>query len=262
METEEKTKILGLIDRLELCHHKAARHVELIVQAIGEGHTTEGRRAREAERTHPATKMWRNVVDVLSAWLSGDASEVAGLDVGEYTGEELAGFLGKRTELKEWQVRQVVNKLKEASGLYPGSEYREMVEYPESYEDCREFRNRTVETMIRDTNDGQEAEISLGAAIDHVQPCNWSFPENLVVVLRAINGDLAPRQPFAAHARNVRLNPIGDRMRVIANTLRTYCRRPATGDVDQSVLDELGETDPDKAELAEMLERKISAVFR
>jgi len=261
MEGEQKQRIQKLINDLELCHHKAERHVELIIQAIGEGDTTKGYRAREPERTHPATQMWQNAIDVLSAWLSGDASGVADLDVGEHSGKQLIDLLGERTELKQWQLQHVVNKLKAASRMYPGIEYREMVEYPQKHEDCRDLRNRTVETKIHDTKDGKKAEISLGAAIDHLQPCNWNFPENLVLVLRAINGDLSPTQPFAAHARNIRLNPVGDRIRMIANTLRAYCERPAAGDVDQSVLDVLGEGTPEKTEMAEMLQQKISGVF-
>jgi hypothetical protein len=261
MRREEKQRIQGLINDLELCHHKAQRHVEIIIQAIAEGHTTKRYRARESESTHPATQMWRNAIDVLSAWLSGDASGVRDLDVGEHSGKRLLDLLGERTELKEWQIQQVISKLKAASRMYPECAYHEMVEYPEEYEDCRDLRNRTVETRIHDTKDGEKAEISLGAAIDHLQPCNWNFPDNFMLVLRAINGGLSPTQSFAAHARNIRLNPIGDKMRTIANTLRAYCQRRGAGDVDQSVLEALGERTPERTELAEMLLQKISGAF-
>jgi len=50
-------------------------------------------------------------------------------------------------------------------------------------------------------------------------------------------------------------------MRTIANTLRAYCQQPGAGDVDQSVLEVLGERTPEKKELAEMLRQKISGAF-
>ena len=42
MQKEQVQKIRGLIADLRLCHHKAQRHVELIVQAIGEEQTAKG----------------------------------------------------------------------------------------------------------------------------------------------------------------------------------------------------------------------------
>jgi len=261
MEQEQKQRIEKLINDLELCHHKAERHVELIIQAIGEGHTTKGYRAQESERTHPVTQMWQKAIDILSVWLSGNVLGVGNLNVGEYSGKRLIALLGKRTELKKWQVQQIVNKLKSSSRMYHGFKYYEMVEYPEKYEDHRAFRNYTVETKIQDTKDGEKAEISLGAAIDHLELCNWNFPENLVFVLKAINGNLSPTHPFAAHARNIRLNPISGRMRTIASTLRVYRERSGSGDVNQSVLDILGERTSEKIELVAMLEEKIRGVF-
>jgi hypothetical protein len=58
-----------LIDDLELCHHKAERHVELIVEAIGSGSTDKGAGTREPGVRHPAEETWQNAIDVLSAWL-------------------------------------------------------------------------------------------------------------------------------------------------------------------------------------------------
>lgn len=261
MDQEQKRRIGKLISDLELCHHKAERHVDLILQAIAEGRAVKGNRRVESASLHPATRMWRNAIDILTAWLSGDSSGVGDLDVGGHAGRQLTDLLGERSALKEWQVQQVVRKLKAASRMYPDVVYHEMVECPDEYRDCREFRDRTVAITIHDTKDGQPAEISLGAAIDHLQPCNWNFPRNLVLVLRAINGDLWPVRPFAAHARNAGLNPIGERMKTIARTLRAYCGQAAAGDADRAVLELLGDRTPDKTELAQMLEQKISDVF-
>lgn len=261
MDQEQFKRIQKLISDLELCHHKAERHVELIIQAIGEGHTTKGYQALESERKHPSTRMWQNAIDILSAWGSGDISRIKDAKVGSYSAEELVGLLGERTKLKEWQVQQVVSKLKAASRMYPGFEYPEMIEYPERYKNCRHFRNQTVETKISDLKDGEKAEISLGTAIDHLEPCNWNFPENLVLVLGAINGDLSPKKPFAAHGRNIRINPISERMRTIANTLRAFCDRPAWGNIDKTVLKVLGTRNPEKEALTIMLQEKIDDIF-
>lgn len=261
MDQKQFKRIQKLISDLELCHHKARRHAELIIKAIGEGRTTKGYQALEPERKHPSTRMWQNAIDILSAWISGGISRIKGIRVGNHSAEKLAGLLGERTMLKEWQVQQVVNKLKAASRMYPGCEYREMIEYPKKYKNFRHFRNQTVKTKISDLKDGKEAEISLGTAIDHLEPCNWNFPENLVLVLMAINGDLSPKKPFAAHGRNIRINPINERMRIIANTLRTFCHRPARGVVDEAVLKLLGTRSPEKQALATMLQEKIDGVF-
>lgn len=254
-------QIARLIDNLELCHHKAERHVELILQAIAQGSTTKGYQARETASSHPATAMWRNAITVLGEWLVGATAPPASLDVGGHTGSELAHAIGALTELKAWQVRQVINKLKHASRLYPDVEYYEMVEYLERYADCRAFRDQTVNTIIHDTCDGEPATISLAAAIDHLQPCNWNFSDNLLLVLRAIDGQLYPEKPFAAHGRNARLNPIRERMRVVAATLCAFCEAPAGVIVDDMLLKVLGEATDARKTLALRLEAKISEVF-
>jgi len=261
MEQEQMRRIQGLINDLELCHHKAERRVNLIVQAIGEGRTSKGYQAREPERKHSATRMWQNAIDILSAWVTGDTSTVAALDVGRHSGKELAALLGEPTAVKKWQVQRAIDKLKASSRMYPGWEYREIVEHPEQYNDCQEFRNQTIQTMIRDTRDGEQAEIPLAAVIDHLEVCNWNFAENLVVLLKAINGHLTPTQPFAAHRRNARLNPIRCRMLIVANTLAAFRGRVLEGEIDQRVLDFLGDRTVEKQALATALEEKIEGVF-
>ena len=63
----------------------------------------------------------------------------------------------------------------------------------------KECRNQTVQTIVHETKDSEEAEISLGSIIDRLEPCNWNFQVNLILALKAINGDLHPDKPFAAH---------------------------------------------------------------
>ena len=123
MQKEQAEKIRSLIADLALCHHKAERHVELIVQAIGEGHTTKGYLGRERQKLHPATWMWENAVTVLEAWLSGNTAGTAPLNIGPHPGWKLLGALEERTRIKHWQVERVVARVKAASRLYPGCEY-------------------------------------------------------------------------------------------------------------------------------------------
>jgi hypothetical protein len=90
MEQDQLRRIGKLIDDLELSHHKAHRHVALIVEAIGREHTAKGYQAREYENRHPATRMWQNAIEVLSAWVAGDTTQVEEMDVGGHSGKELA----------------------------------------------------------------------------------------------------------------------------------------------------------------------------
>jgi hypothetical protein len=253
--------IKDLIDDLELCHVKAGRRVEILIKAIGEEGTTKGYKGRESGKKTPVTLVWQYVLDILTAWLSGSTGYIEKLSVGDHVGKEYVEALGEPTELKKWQVEQARRKIRAASRMYPGSEYHEMMEFPEKYEDCRQFRDATVETIIHDTVDGEPAEISLAAAIDHLEPCNWKFAENLLVVLEAINGRLDAREPFAAHGRNAALNPIGPDMKVVSNTLRVFCGEEAEGETDQAVLGVLGEPTPEKQALAAQLRERIDEAF-
>ena len=261
MQKEQAERIRGLIADLRLCHHKAQRHVELIVQAIGEEQTTKGYLGREAQKLHPATWMWENSVLVLEAWLSGNTAKMDKLNIGPHAGWKLLGALEDRTRTKHWQVERVVAKLKAASRLYPGCEYFPIATHPEKYEDFAEYRNPTLATIIHDTVDGAPAELSLADAIDHLEPSNWNFADNLLLVLRAISGNLTPHTPFAVHGRNLRLNPIAGRMRVVAATLREFCGRAAAGPIDRAALRVLGKKTPEKTALAALLEAKITDAF-
>jgi hypothetical protein len=213
------------------------------------------------QKLHPATWMWANAVTVLEAWLSGNTAGMDKLKVGPHPGWKLLGALEDRTRIKTWQVERVVAKLKSGSRLYPGCEYLPMTLYPEEYADFAEYRDPTFATMIHDTVDGAPAELSLADAIDRLEPCNWNFAENLLLVLRAINGNLKPRAPYAAHGRNLRLSPCAGRMRVVAATLREFCGRAAAGPIDPAVLGVLGKPTPEKTSLAALLEAKITEVF-
>ena len=255
---DDKTaRIRRLITSLELCHHKAERHVEVIIEAIGSGSASKGPGTRPPGQRQPVEEMWGRCAASLSAWCAGCPAEALELDVGGIPASQLVGFIGDRSPLKEWQVQRIVDKVR--SFLEPSFRYAEIVEYPEHYREHSDFRHLTIQTIIRDAVDGREAEITLASAIDHLEPCHWDFVGNLSIVLKAIGGDLSPEKPFAACGRNIKLTPIRHRMKIVTNTLRAFCEvGDMPKDVDSYVLRLLGARTPIKHWLAASLEKTIS----
>ena len=116
----------------------------------------------------------------------------------------------------------------------------------------------TVRTFIRDTENGNEAEISLGLAIDMLWPCHWKFVQNLQIVLEAIGGRLNPQKPFAACGRNITLLPIRGRMEIVSNTLRVFCGdSESNNEVDTEKLTLPGKPTEVKRWLAASLDKTI-----
>ena len=68
---ENVTRIRKLISTLEMCHHKAERWVENIIEAIGEGDTAKGLGTRSPGELHPAERDWTNACTALSTWCAG-----------------------------------------------------------------------------------------------------------------------------------------------------------------------------------------------
>jgi len=144
--------------------------------------------------------------------------------------------------------------------LYSGGEgestYRSQC--PEHYKEHADFWLATARTIIHDTENGDEATLSLGLAIDMLWPCHWRFVENLQIVLEAIGGRLKPARPFAACGRNITLLPIRDRMEIAARTLRAFCGHAETDkEVDRQMLALLGEPTEVKRWLAASLDKTI-----
>jgi hypothetical protein len=89
-------------------------------------------------------------------------------------------------------------------------------------------------------------------------PCHWRFVENLRIVLEAIGGELHLKKPYAACGRNIRLVPIGERMEVICRTLRRFCGTgEEDGEIDEAILERLGDVTDTKRWLAMSLEKTI-----
>ena len=253
---DETKHIRSLISQLEMCHHKVERHVELIIQAIGEGKADKTPGKRPIGEIHPREALTELVIGSLTAWINEEPYDVPAFGIGGIAVDDLFSFLGDRTPLKVWQVQQVCDKLR--SFLDPEFRYYEMVEHPKQYADYAHYRGATINTVIHDTVDGEEAKLTLASAIDHLQPCNWNFPENLVIMLKAIGGDLYPKVPFAAHKRNVELNPIRKRIEIVSNTLRAFCEGQDTSQATAlNILRTLGEKTPTKHWLAASLDKTI-----
>ena len=253
---EETVKIRNLIGRLELCHHKAERHVELIIKAIGEGRTDKTPGQRPVGEIHPREALTELVIGCLTAWINEENYDVPPFGIGGMSVEDLFSFLGEPTPLKVWQVERVCDKLH--SFLDPEFRYYEMVEHPEHYAEYAHYRGATINTVIRDAVDGEPAKLTLASAIDHFQPCNWNFPSNLIVVLRAIGGDLNPKNPFAAHSRNLSIAPSYQRLKTVVDVLQAYLiGKDIAKDEASDVIDILGVKNPIKEWLVASLEKTL-----
>ena len=144
--------------------------------------------------------------------------------------------------------------------LLSGGEYEVVFqdECPERYKEHEDFWLQTVRTIIRDTESGEDMDLSLGVAIDMLMPCHWGFVENLRIVLDAIGGNLNPEKPFAACGRNISLLPIRRRMETVSKTLKYFLGEAESGgDVDEELLVLLGKPSEAKEWLAASLEKTI-----
>lgn len=252
------------ITRFEACYHEADKQAELIIKAIGAGAPPE----ESAERPPRRKQELQNSHDILVAWCDGSSSRCMGLEVAGSGAAHLVGLLGEPTTLKIWQVQRVIDRLKQA--LDPSYCYHWMAldvgEYGEAgtvkagdhYKSQSDFLDKTKSAMINDTVDGERAQISLALAIDLLTACSWNFVANLVIILKAIGGDLHPDKPFAPHARNIRLTPLHGRLVTIARTLNAFCHgRETESDVDRDILAVLGDKTRVKHWLAASLDKTI-----
>jgi len=269
------SSIRELISSLELCHHKADRWVFNIIEAIGAGETKKGLGTRSPGQQHAAEKVWQNACAALSAWCAGCPSTKVDLSIDTVPASRLLACLGERSPLKEWQVQRVIEKIRSAINwpqscddptaqyvciLLSGGEYESAYrnECPEHYKEHEDFWLRTVRTIVHDSENGQEAELSLGLAIDILEPCHWRFVTNLQIVLEAIGGKLNLDKPSAACGRNITLVPIRCRMEIVSNTLKVFCGDPVLNqEVDRDLLDLLGEPTEVKRWLSASLDKTI-----
>ena len=273
--SETATHTRELISSFELCHHKAERWMENIINAIGTGQSDKGLGTRAPNRLHPTETVWLNTVAALNLWCAGCPVEKVGLSIGNVSSSQLLAGLGVRTPLKEWQVQRVVDKIRSQihfprSSTDPSAQYVWLLlgggEYaaayrdvcPEFYVEHEEFWRMTVRTIIHDTADGVETGLSLAVAIDMLWPCHWDFIRNLRLVLGAIGGNLHPATPFAACGRNITRYPNVVWIDMVKNTLRTFHTGIADGEtIDDDMLAKLGSQTEEKRWLAASLEKTL-----
>jgi len=261
---EQTTQISALITAFSSCYHEADKEAERIIRAIGSGQPP----VEEKERPPQRKRELQNSHDILSAWCAGQSAQCADLDVGGIPAGELMGYLGEPSALKIWQVQRVIDKLKQALEQAPC--YHNMaleidgygqpleIKAEEYYKDHLDFLNQTTAAMINCTLEGKKDEMSLAFAIDMFRPCNWNYVGNLVIILKAIAGDLYPDKPFAPCCINKRLTPLRDRLRVISHTLKSFCEgREVDKDADGELLALLGAKTEQRHWLAASLDKMI-----
>lgn len=264
-----------LISTFEVCHHKAERWVDNIIEAIAAGTTIKGLGTRKHGPPHPAEELWLRVCHALSAWCEGNQG--TGLTrVGEgVPAAHLIDLLGAPSPRKIWQVRRVIARIRsvaesagakggDASGfswlLYSENPDRPFggSRCPSVYKDAEQFWLATVCTMLEDTHNSTPVVLSLGLAIDMLWPCHWNFLKNLEIVLGAIGGNLRPNAPFTACGRNIRLLPARSRLLGVARTLGAYARGALQdASLDPSMLDRLGSASKPKIWLAASLDKTL-----
>lgn len=246
-------RVRGLISSLELCHHKADRWIANIVEAISAGDSDRGLGTRPAGARHRAEERWQDTYDRLAAWCAGQPE----------AGSALLVPLGEQTPTKVWQVQRVMQKIRSLID-WPAhdDEYAWLVlgesggRCPEVYSEQQDLWQATVQTTICDRVAGQNARLSLAAAIDMLWPCHWRFEDNLRIVLAAVGGDLTPREPFAACARNLCLLPNRPQLEALCMSLRAFGGTSGNA-TDDPVVASLGEPTPERLWLVASLEKTI-----
>ncbi|MCP4664438.1 MAG: hypothetical protein GY856_54335 [bacterium] len=269
------TNVRELISSLELCHHKAERWVDNIIEAIGAGETRKGLGTRSPGQQHPTEEVWQNACAALAAWVAGCPGPSVDLTIDTVPASRILACLGERSPVKEWQVQRVIEKIRSAIHwpqscndptaqyvwlLLRGDDYESAYrnQCPEHYKEHEDFWLKTVRTIIHDTEGGDGADLSLGLAIDMLWPCHWRFVKNLQVILESIGGRLNQDKPFAACGRNINLLPIRGRMGIVSNTLRVFCGAPESSrEMDGDLLGLLGKPTEVKKWLAASLEKTI-----
>jgi hypothetical protein len=256
--------IRGLITRFESCYHQADKEAEMIIQAIGSGQLP----VEPNERPPQRKRQLQNAHDILSTWCLGTSAKCTDIDVGGIRADDLLSFIGEPTPLKIWQVQRMIDKLKQA--LDPSYCYHVMafdvgeaggpgaVRVDDYYKDQSDFFDQTTAAMINYTLDGEKSQMSLAMAIDLFRPCNWNFVGNLVIILKAIAGDLHPDKPFAPCSLNAKLTPLRNRLRIISNTLKAFCEGgEKRKDMDGDILALLGAKTDKALWLAASLDKTI-----
>ena len=235
----------ALIGGIEMCHHKAERWVERIIDAIGSGQPSGGLGSRPPGRHHPIEDTWTAACEALAAWREGQLGHEDDCAAPSNRFVEMASALGAPSRLKQWQVGCVEHRIRSHVGWPENADYTFLVEpliddpstavCPAEYKDHEDLWRETVATILHERSECldaggfvaregylESADISLAIAIDMLWPCNWNFEDNLRTVLEAIGGQTVLRRPFAACARNIRRAPVLHRMEELCRELESF----------------------------------------
>ncbi len=249
--SDDDVALRKAVSRVECCNWETYQQVLQIIEAI----------SCENPALLPATvgcshkgsvreDMCSGICSLLQAWEDGTLDITALTQVEALLAKRMVEFLGEPDELKIWQVRQLRKKLAEPHA------WQNL--YVTDRQNLEPFHETTLATVIHDKDDGREAELSLAHAIDHLEICNWNFANNLNVIMKAIGGNLYPFRVYAAHNRNIKLNPDLEPLKVTANTLLAYAEvyMPRTA-TDEAVTMTLGVKTEVKKWLAASLGKTI-----
>ena len=253
-----------LITRFESCYHEAGKEAEYIIKSIAAGHCLEQSKERPSKRK----KELENTRQILSMWYENSTVKNIDIEVGGVPAEKLLSFIGKTSPLKIWQIERVIDRISQALDL--NYTYHNLImdlgDYGkpgaksagEHYKDNINFLKQTRDTIINDIVDGHKSGVSLAYAIDLLMPCHWDYVGAMIIILKAIGGDLYPEKPFACCARNIKLSPLCERLMTISNTLGAYWKDEKTNkNIDQEILEPLGELTPVKRWLTASLDKTI-----
>jgi hypothetical protein len=112
--------------------------------------------------------------------------------------------------------------------------------------------------MIDYEFNGKPDQMPIGLAIDLFFPCNWNYNNNLIVILRAMNGNLKADRVFAPCCFNKELTPLRGRLNTLSNTLKAFCEGDSQqDDIDNAMLSLLGNKTDVKHWLAASLDKTI-----
>lgn len=261
---EQTTKIRELIFGFFSCYHEADKEADRIVKAIGCGQCPKESNERPPQRKREL----QNALDILTAWGRGEFETCQHLNVGPVSAKEMFDCAGQPNDLKLWQVQRIIDQINLALGQsncyhclaldIDGYGQPIDIKAEEHYKDHLDFLDQTTTTMIHYTLDGRESKISLAMAIDLQSPCNWNFAGNLLVLLKALNGDLHPKSTFAPCSLNACLSPLRDRLITISNTLMSFWKdQKNTRQIDSDLLTLLGPMTPAKQWLAASFDKTI-----
>lgn len=261
-EKENAYLIRRYITRFERCHHKALQRLHKLIQAIGRGKLENYKKSKKERQQNQAVQQWKNAWKILEAWAKDSDNNVKDLSYNGIAAHELVEEIGTRTPLKEWQVQRLADRihcfLTYDNLLDDEFEWHELEKEPQYYRDDPEFYNETKNTIIHDTLNGKLREWSLTLAIDYFNPCNWNHTQNLIQLLKVINGNTHPEKPLIICNQDSDLHPYYEDFFRIEKALKAYWDETyEPEDINEEILKTLDQKSPIKLWLVRSLQKTL-----